>query len=121
MIAALMVAVMIQSVNAGDRPPTPADCVGWRHQCIPGRDDNGTKPHGCFDVGGMMVAPLPCTPPLPPGPAIEQTHYTSEPRPLIPEPGGPTMLPGLQQHPPLAAVGVRLRLQPGDRHLAASC
>jgi hypothetical protein len=64
---------VIHSVNAGDGP-TPADCAGWWHQCIPGRDDNETKRHGCFDVGGMMVAPLPCTPPLPPGPAIEQTN-----------------------------------------------
>jgi hypothetical protein len=101
-IAALMAAVMIHSVSTGDGP-TPTDCVGWWHQCIPGHDDNGTKPHGCFDVGGMLVAPLPCTPPLPPGPAIEQSDYTSEPLPQIPEPGGPTMLPGLQQYPPLAA------------------
>lgn len=67
-----MAAAVIHPVNTGDGP-TPADCVGWWHQCIPGRDDNGTKRHGCFDVGGVMVAPLPCTPPLPPGPAIEQT------------------------------------------------
>ena len=36
-IAALMAAVMIHSVNTGWTGPTPADCVGWRHQCIPGR------------------------------------------------------------------------------------
>ena len=77
MIAALMAAAVIHSVNAGDGP-TPADCVGWWHQCVPGRDNNGTKRHGCFDVGGAMVATLPCTPPLPPGPAIEQSTYARE-------------------------------------------
>jgi len=107
---------------AGQGGPQPGECVDWDHRCGPGNDDHGTKPWGCFDVGGVLISGLPCTPALPPGPALVQTESAdySQPPPVIPDDGG-IRLPGNQQYPPGAAefpLGLRLRLQPCNRHLA---
>ena len=73
LLAALAVCALLPlTPMARADQPTPADCVDWWHKCEPGNDDHGTKPWGCFDVGGVLIAQLPCTPALPAGPAINQ-------------------------------------------------